>query len=98
MSVEQKWNWNNPFLPIDYCIEFQGLVSQSGPTFHKPILTGPDHLVALYMLRDGTWDDLLHNLSQHQVAVILTDPHTRSDVHHYSYASLTQPRSDNPVL
>ena len=30
------------------------------------MLTGPDHLVVLYMLCDGTRDDLLHNLPQHR--------------------------------
>ena len=34
-------------------------VSQTGPAFHKPMLTGPDHLV-------GTQADLLHNLPRHQ--------------------------------
>ena len=41
-------------------------VSQAGPYFHKPVLAGPDPLVVLYMPRDGTRDDLLHNLPQHQ--------------------------------
>ncbi|KAK4817510.1 hypothetical protein QYF61_017755 [Mycteria americana] len=43
-------------------------VGQAGPAFHKPVLAGPDHLVVLYVLRDGTQDDLLYNLTRHQVA------------------------------
>ncbi len=30
------------------------------------MLIGPDHLFVLYIPHDGTQDDLLHNLSQHQ--------------------------------
>ncbi|KAK4829272.1 hypothetical protein QYF61_002664 [Mycteria americana] len=30
------------------------------------MLTGPDHLLVLYVLCDGTQDDLFHNLPQHQ--------------------------------
>lgn len=36
-------------------------VSQVGPAFHKPMLTGSDYLFVLYMLCDGTQHDLLHN-------------------------------------
>ena len=38
-------------------------VSQAGPAFHKPMLTGPDHLLVLYVPHDGTQDDLHPSLS-----------------------------------
>lgn len=41
-------------------------VGQAGPVFHKLVLAGPDPLVVLHMPHDGTQDDLLHNLPQHQ--------------------------------
>lgn len=34
--------------------------------FQKPMLAGPGRLVVLYMKCDGTQDDLIHNLPQHQ--------------------------------
>lgn len=40
-------------------------VRQAGPAFYKPMLTGPDYLIVLYLLCDGTQDDLLHNLPWH---------------------------------
>lgn len=41
-------------------------VSCSGPAIQKPMLTGSDHLAALYISYDGTQDDLLFDLPQHQ--------------------------------
>jgi len=35
---------------------------QAGPASHKSMLAGPDVVVVLYVLCDGTQDDLLHNL------------------------------------
>jgi len=40
-------------------------VIQSGPALHIPVLTAPDHLVVLYLARDGAQDDLLHNIPWH---------------------------------
>lgn len=40
--------------------------SQAGPAFHRPMLTGSDLLVVLYMRCDGIQEDLLHDLSWHQ--------------------------------
>lgn len=39
---------------------------QVGPAFDKPMLAGPDHLIILHVPHDGTQDELLHNLAQHQ--------------------------------
>ncbi|KAK4824005.1 hypothetical protein QYF61_009219 [Mycteria americana] len=39
------------------------------------MLTGPDHLVVLYMPCDGTQDDLLHNLPQHRGEVFHPSDH-----------------------
>lgn len=33
--------------------------------YHKPTLAGRDPVVVLYIPRDGTPDDLLHDFSQH---------------------------------
>ena len=41
-------------------------VSQAGPAFHEPMLTGPDPLVVLHMPCDRIQGDLFHNLSWHQ--------------------------------
>ena len=41
-------------------------VCQAGPAFHKPVLTGPDRLVALQVPLDDTQDDLLHELPWHR--------------------------------
>ena len=41
-------------------------VSEAGPAFHKPMLAGPDPLAVPHMPRNGTQDDLLHDLPQHQ--------------------------------
>ena len=41
------------------------MVSQAGPAFHKPMLTGSDQLVVLCVPCDGTEDDRLHDLPQH---------------------------------
>ncbi|KAK4829388.1 LOW QUALITY PROTEIN: hypothetical protein QYF61_003728 [Mycteria americana] len=46
-------------------------VTQAGPAFHKPMLTGPGHLVVPYMPHDGTQDDLLHNLPWHRASTNL---------------------------
>ena len=37
-------------------------VRQAGSAFHKPMLTGPDRLLALQVLRDDSQEDLLHEL------------------------------------
>ncbi|KAK4827459.1 hypothetical protein QYF61_018180 [Mycteria americana] len=43
------------------------------------MLTGPDHLVVLYVPRDGTQDDLLHNLPQHQECPAFLDSFALQD-------------------
>lgn len=40
-------------------------VVQAGHAYHKPLLMEPDPLVVLYVLYDGTQNDLLHNPPQH---------------------------------
>ena len=44
----------------------EGPKSQAGPALPKPMLTGPDHLLVLCVPREGTPDDLLHNLPLHR--------------------------------
>ncbi|KAJ7403530.1 hypothetical protein WISP_150438 [Willisornis vidua] len=48
-------------------------IGQVGPAFHKLVLAGPDLFVVLYMLHDGTGDDLLHDLPWHQDEEGLTE-------------------------
>ena len=41
-------------------------IGQIGPTFHEPMLAGPDPLVVPDMLHNHTPGDLLHDLPQYQ--------------------------------
>lgn len=49
----------------DYPVIEGDQACQAGPSFPKPMLAGPNSLVALYMLHDGPQGDLLHELPQH---------------------------------
>lgn len=37
-------------------------IGQAPPASHKPVLTGPGHLVVLYVLHEAIQDDLFHVL------------------------------------
>ena len=45
----------------DHLVSEGDHISQAGPAFHKPTLTGPYPLVVLEVPWDGTQDDLLNN-------------------------------------
>jgi len=64
--LKSRWTTSTAFASSTKRVTvIEGDQGQAGPAFHKPMLTGPDRLLALQVPCDDTQDNLLHELPWH---------------------------------